>query len=164
MRCWALFAGNGVAMADEIYTPDEDRVIQLAVTRGSKPKPKPATEVFADQWRERKLPAFVREYEFATRINRKWRFDFVCVLRRTPKPLKLAVEIEGLVMRRVNGSWQVGGRHGSIKGFKDDCEKYATAAVFDWKLVRFEQSHVRSGYAIDMCVRILASHGWKPKS
>jgi hypothetical protein len=129
-----------------------------------------AADLFARQCRERRLPAFIREYHFAAKLNRGWKFDF-CWVYRTPqadllaKPLKLAVEIEGIVMRRTkSGEWIMSGRHATIGGFKDDCIKYATAAMLDWRLMRFEQSQVKSGFAVAMVMRSLARNGWKPRS
>lgn len=82
----------------------------------------------------------------------QWRFDF------SWPELLVAVEVEGLVvMRGEDGHTQVKGRHANISGFKDDCEKYAWAAVLGWRVIRFEQSQVRSGFAIDMLVRLLAA-------
>jgi very-short-patch-repair endonuclease len=105
---------------------------------------------FADQVAERSLPEPVRELAFAADLGRRWRFDFAWPDHR------VALEIEGLVVMRVNGELQVKGRHASITGFKDDCEKYAWAAVLGWRVLRFEQSQVKSRFAIDMLVRVLA--------
>lgn len=82
----------------------------------------------------------------------QWSFDFAWEAQR------IAVEVEGLVVfKGKDGHTQVGGRHANIQGFKDDCEKYAWAAVFGWRVLRFEQSQVRSGFAIDMLVRMFAA-------
>ena len=54
--------------------------------------------------------------------KRKWRFDFCW------PEIKLAVEVEG-------GTWS-GGRHNTGKGFEDDCEKYAEAALLGWTVLR----------------------------
>lgn len=161
----------------EIYTLPDDlgetarsKIIQLrsvdsSLNRKKKKDEKPSIELFVDQCRERKLPAFVREYAFASRLNRKWKFDVCWVYKNELGTLKLAVEIEGIVMRRTkSGEWIMGGRHATIQGYKADCVKYATAALLDWRLMRFEQSQVRSDFAINMVMRKLARHGWSPKS
>src|SRR5688572_3825862 len=73
-----------------------------------------------------------------------WRFDFAW-----PDRL-IAVEVEGVSVRKdaTTGKTQLGGRHAHITGFKDDCEKYAWAAVMGWRVLRFEQSQVGSGFAV----------------
>jgi len=105
---------------------------------------------FADQVAARGLPEPERELLFASELGRRWRFDFAW------PDHKVALEIEGLVVMRVNGELQVKGRHASITGFKDDCEKYAWAAVLGWRVLRFEQSQVKSKFAIEMLERVLA--------
>lgn len=112
---------------------------------------KAIAQKFADQCFERALPDHERELRFATEIGRHWRFDFAFPLH------KLAIEIEGLIVMRVNGELICKGRHASISGFKEDCEKYAWAVVLGWRVMRFEQSQVRARTAIDMTVRALAA-------
>lgn len=117
-----------------------------------------AEEDFAQQCRFHRMPVFEREFFFAQQIGRKWRFDFAW------RKLMIAVEIEGIVMRKINGIWQMGGAHGSIKGFKEDCIKYNTAALLGWTVLRFEQSMVKSEHALGITKRLLARRGWKQKS
>lgn len=62
----------------------------------------------------------VKEYRFHDK--RKWRFDFAI-----PEH-KIAIEVEG-------GVW-TGGRHTSPKGFLGDMEKYNTATVMGWRVLR----------------------------
>jgi very-short-patch-repair endonuclease len=112
---------------------------------------KAIAQKFADQCAQRELPDHERELRFAQGIGRQWRFDFAFPLHR------LAVEIEGLVVMRVNGELLVKGRHASISGFKEDCEKYAWAVILGWRVLRFEQSQVRDKTAIDMTARALAA-------
>lgn len=119
-------------------------------------KAKQIAQTFADQLSARGIATPEREYLFADRIARRWRFDFAW-----PDKL-IAVEIEGLVVRRVDGHLQVLGRHASITGFKDDCEKYAWAAVFGWRVLRFEQSQVKARFAADMVVRVMDAPQAKP--
>ena len=75
-----------------------------------------------------------QEYRFHPK--RKWRFDFALPGR------KVAIEIEGLTAS--------GGRHQSIKGFSNDCEKYNRAAIMGWTVLRFTQKHLRDGSAYTM--------------
>jgi hypothetical protein len=132
-----------------------------------KQKGESAVEMFARHCRERGLPAYVREYEFAKRLHRGWKFDFMWVLRAKDgsEPYKLAVEIEGLVMRMTKSrEWVMGGRHATIAGWKEDAIKYATAAMLGWRLMRFEQSQVKSKFAVNMVMRALARNGWRPRA
>jgi len=167
---------------DDLGPTAKAKVIELRALdqklEAKKSKKSEGEELFASQCLAYKLPAFCREYPFgeqvtnqATGKKRKWRIDFVFTLNRKPlpsgyqpPPYRLGVEIEGIVMRRVNGQWQMGGAHASIQGFKEDCIKYATAEMLGIHLVRFEQSQVASRFAIQMVIRILARNGWKPQS
>lgn len=76
---------------------------------------------------------FERELEFHP--DRKWRFDFAC------RDLKLAVEVEG-------GTWS-GGRHIRGAGFREDCIKYAEAALLGWMVLRGDSSMVKDGSLAD---------------
>ncbi|MCD8295569.1 MAG: endonuclease domain-containing protein [Clostridia bacterium] len=62
----------------------------------------------------------VKEYRFHP--VRKWRFDYAL-----PRH-KIALEVEG-------GVW-TGGRHTSSKGFLGDMEKYNTATLMGWRVLR----------------------------
>lgn len=99
-------------------------------------------ELFAFHCRSFKLPAFHRNHRFALSIGREWRLDFAW-----PEWM-LAVEIEGLVVRRIGGMLITTGRHVSAEGFREDCVKYASAAILGWTVLRFEQSMVTKGEAI----------------
>lgn len=61
-----------------------------------------------------------KEYQFHS--QRKWRFDY-CI-----PELKIAIEVEG-------GAWTQG-RHTRGAGFIADMEKYNTAVVMGWRLLR----------------------------
>lgn len=71
----------------------------------------------------------VREYRFAP--PRRWRFDFAYPER------KVAVEVEGGVYSF--------GRHTRGKGYENDLEKYNTAVVMGWKVLRFTGGMVERG-------------------
>lgn len=102
------------------------------------------------------LPKFERQWPFAREIGRKYKADF-CSLE-----FRLIVEIEGLIVRRLPGGEIVlGGRHGTIGGFRDDCERQAIATELGWAYLRFEQSAVKSGAAIEHTQRVLVARGWK---
>ena len=61
--------------------------------------------------------------EFRFHKVRRWRFDFAI------PELKIAIEIEG-------GSWTQG-RHTRGAGFQGDMEKYNTAQLMGWKVLRY---------------------------
>lgn len=126
-------------------------------------------DVFAIQLRQFKTIEFKRQLKFARGILRgksgrgwrQWMFDFAF-----PK-FKLAVEIEGLVPRRLLDMETrqmvlvVYGGHATITGIKEDMEKYNAAALLGWTVIRFEQKDVKSRRAIDMTLRVLATKGWR---
>jgi hypothetical protein len=76
---------------------------------------KDAEEAFAGAWWGAEPP--VREHRF--HAERRWRFDFAW------PSIKLAVEIEGR------------GRHQTVVGFRNDCEKYNEALRMGWRVLRF---------------------------
>ncbi|EJW93329.1 hypothetical protein EVA_18564, partial [gut metagenome] len=62
----------------------------------------------------------VKEFKFHP--TRRWRFDYAL------PEYKIALEVEG-------GVW-TGGRHTSPKGFLGDMEKYNTATLMGWRVLR----------------------------
>lgn len=83
----------------------------------------------------------VREWMFAS--PRRWRFDFAW-----PKSeRKIAVEIEG-------GTW-IQGRHNRGSSIEKDLEKYNTAALLGWTVLRFTTAMVKSGAAINLVLEAL---------
>ncbi len=96
-------------------------------------------EHFALQVKAARLPEMIREYRFAK--PRRWRFDFAY------PEAKLAVEIEG-------GIWN-GGRHTRGKGFEADAEKYNSAVLLGWKVLRFTGDMVGRGIALTMLEQAL---------
>jgi very-short-patch-repair endonuclease len=69
---------------------------------------------------------FVREHRFHS--VRRWRFDFAIPHQ------KIAIEIEGGIYTQ--------GRHTRGSGFSKDCEKYNTATVMGWAVLRFPANEV----------------------
>lgn len=99
----------------------------------------PGEEAFALHCRAEKLTP-EREYKFHPK--RKWKFDFAFVSSM------VAVEIEG-------GTW-VAGRHSrGGKAFAADCEKYNTACLMGWRVLRYTTEMVLAGTAIHETVRAL---------
>jgi len=78
-------------------------------------------EQFALVWRAAGGRSFVAEYRFAP--SRRWRFDCAWPSQR------VAVELEGGVYNQ--------GRHTRGAGYAADCEKYNTAALLGWVVLRF---------------------------
>jgi len=106
-------------------------------------------DLFAFHCKSFKLPTFERNHRFALSIGREWRFDFAW------KQLAIAVEIEGLVVRRIGGQIVTMGRHANPEGFREDCRKYAAAALLGWTVLRFEQDMVTKGEAIALTQRLI---------
>lgn len=113
--------------------------------------------------RSHRLPPVAREFRFACKtLGREWRFDFAWY------NFRVAAEFEGLVVRmlidpktgkRVRTLY---GRHATIDGFREDCEKYNSAALLGWTVLRFEKEQIRKGDAVEMTKRVLMSRGWRP--
>ena len=78
--------------------------------------------------RAHKLPIPVTEHKFHP--TRRWRFDYAW------PDQKIALEQEG-------GVWR-GGRHTSGAGFVKDMEKYNTATLLGWRIIRGTPQQVRS--------------------
>jgi very-short-patch-repair endonuclease len=98
------------------------------------------SDLLALQMRERKL-SFVPEYRFHP--TRRWRADFA-LPKENPR---LLVEVEG-------GVW-VQGRHQRGKGFEDDCEKYASAMMEGYAVLRVTPRQIMNMKAIDWIVTLL---------
>ncbi|MDM1279051.1 DUF559 domain-containing protein [Acinetobacter indicus] len=75
---------------------------------------------------------FVQEFQFHEK--RKWRADFHI------SNTKLLIEVEG-------GIWS-NGRHTRGKGYLGDMEKYNTATMMGYQVLRFSTEQVKSGFAI----------------
>jgi len=73
-----------------------------------------------------------REYKFHP--SRKWRADFAFIEQ------KILIEAEG-------GTFS-GGRHTTGSGFEKDAEKYNTATLMGWRVLRFTARMIQSGQAL----------------
>lgn len=93
----------------------------------------------AFQIKATKLPEPEREYRFHP--LRQWRFDFAW-----PDQF-VAVECEG-------GGW-VNGRHNRSQGSQKDMQKYNSAALFGWRVLRYTKEMIEDGIALQDIERIL---------
>ena len=82
----------------------------------------------------------IKEHKFHP--VRKWRFDYAI------PTAKIAIEVEG-------GVW-TGGRHTSPKGFLNDIEKYNTATIMGWRLLRTTPDRLCSNETLQMVRDIIA--------
>jgi hypothetical protein len=94
-----------------------------------------APVVFVLQIRHAHLPEPEAEFRFSG--DRLWRFDYAW------REEKLAVEIEGGISR-----WKPG-RHTRAIGYQCDLDKYNTAVLMGWRLLRFSTRDILEGRAID---------------
>ena len=76
----------------------------------------------------------VKEYRFHPK--RKWRFDYAF------PAVKLALEVEGGVWTR--------GRHTRPKGFLNDVEKYNTATLLGWRVLRTTPTELYTNSTLNM--------------
>jgi very-short-patch-repair endonuclease len=87
---------------------------------------------FFFQCRALGLPEPEREFRFHP--VRKWRADFAFI------PERILIEIEG-------GTYK-NGRHTRPVGYEKDCEKYNSAQMDGWMVLRYTAGMVRSGEAV----------------
>jgi very-short-patch-repair endonuclease len=89
-------------------------------------------EAVAFQFKAAQVLPPTREYRFDA--QRRWRFDFAWPDQR------LALEVEG-------GTWTAG-RHSRGKGIEGDCEKYNSALLAGWRVLRVTGDQVANGQAL----------------
>lgn len=97
----------------------------------------------------------VRQLHFAKSMKRRWRFDFAF------PDFKVAVELDGVVMKRINGTWLTMGRHADVKGMRADNQKGVAAIMCGWSVLHFLQDEVKPRRAINTTLRVLAQRGWR---
>lgn len=126
-----------------------------------------AEDIFATQCRVFGLPDTRTQYRFETELRseksgrlRQWKFDFAW-----PQYM-LAVEIDGVVMRRMQGfdkkwRWVATGGHSDIQGMRDNNKKINRAIETGWSVLRYLEEEVQPGRAIQQTMRVLALRGWK---
>jgi very-short-patch-repair endonuclease len=89
-------------------------------------------EMLFIQIKDKGLPAPRIEFKF--HHKRLWRFDFAY------PEIKLGIECDG--------SPRQYGRHNRGGGFENDCQKYNTAILEGWRVLRFTCRMIKSGEAI----------------
>lgn len=121
---------------------ESDLAKQLpSVTRlPAQPKVNKALAAVSFQCKMLGLPAPVAEFRFHP--TRKWQFDLAW------PDLKVAIEQEGIVYPKEAGDHRLGGRHVSVKGFRDDLEKYGEAFKLGWRVLRALPEQVENGQAM----------------
>ena len=103
--------------------------------KGSSRGPKgPQRDLFTETCLKELGIEVVKEFQFHP--TRKWRFDYAVPSR------KVALEVEG-------GAW-TGGRHTRAQGFIADMEKYNTAALFGWRVLRVIPDDLLSGSTLQL--------------
>lgn len=102
--------------------------------------------------KQERLPVPVTEHVFHP--TRKWRFDAAYVEE------KIAIEIEGGTGWKRDGGKS---RHLTPSGFREDVEKYNSAAILGWCLIRLTPAMLRDGTAIEAIGRALKAR-WKERS
>jgi very-short-patch-repair endonuclease len=85
------------------------------------------------------LPAPESEYRFHP--SRRWRFDYAVPDK------SVAIEVEG-------GAW-ISGRHTRGAGYVADLEKYNTATVMGWRVLRFTPQQISDGTALNLIEQLL---------
>lgn len=115
-----------------------------ALARGERPRPerrgKRTEDSLAAQLQHAGI-AFEREYRFA--LDRRYRFDF-----RITEVEDLAVEIDG-------------GCHTVRARFASDLDKHALALLYGFRVLRVSPEQVRSGEALALIERLLATIRYK---
>lgn len=116
-------------------------------TRQTKPQT-PKSDFFTVLCRSDLKVECIKEHKFHP--TRKWRFDYAIPAH------KIAIEVEG-------GVW-TGGRHTSPKGFLNDMEKYNTATIMGWRLLRTTPDRLCSNETLQMVRDIIAGDQSGPQS
>lgn len=98
------------------------------------------------QCRAAGLPEPVREFRFHDGA-RKWRLDYAWPAQH------VALEREGIVYTK--GDYRAGGRHASVKGFREDTVKYGEAFRMGWRVLRCLPSQIDNGQALRWLLPIL---------
>lgn len=119
-----------VAEYRKLYKPKEQKTKRRSNVKGERAISE-GEAVLVQQLKALKI-RFEQEYQFHP--SRKWRADFYLTGTR------ILIEVEG-------GIWS-GGRHTRGKGYIGDMEKYNSATMMGYQVIRFSTEQVKSGLAI----------------
>lgn len=119
-----------------------NKVINRAKKTREKPKKEPLRDFFTSLCQSDLHVECVKEFRFHP--TRLWRFDYAI-----PEH-KIALEVEG-------GVW-TGGRHTSPKGFLGDVEKYNTATLMGWRVLRTTPDQLLSAQTLSMLREAIENH------
>jgi hypothetical protein len=112
-------------------------------------------ELFATQCRAYHLPPFEQQVTFAKQaLGRLWRFDFAF------PEYHLAVEIQGVVVRRIGGKVYTMGGHADVKGMRNDHAKHNAAILLGWSVLQFMPDDIKPKRAIETTILVLSRRGW----
>lgn len=113
-------------------------------------KPEPLNDIFSRVCASYHKVEVVKEYRFHPK--RMWRFDYAIPVH------KVAIEVEGATFKKTTYRDKktgekvtvMGGRHGIGEGYLNDMEKYNTATVMGWKVLRVTPSKLINSATIDL--------------
>lgn len=90
------------------------------------------------------IPVPVKEFKF--HHTRQWRFDYAW------PQYKIALEVEGGIFGYTDkqGNKRKGGAHSSVTGILRDLEKYNSAAVLGYRIIRVQPSDLMKTSTIEM--------------
>src|SRR5262245_430569 len=126
-------SGGCCRMTDRMSINQYRRVKPRTVRRDYKKE-------FLDQLHLAGLPTPEAEVAFAS--PRRWRFDWAF------KDQQIAIEYQG-------GNYTGKGGHNTVKGLRNDYEKFSEAAIRGWLLILIDSGSVRDGRAVTWVERAL---------
>lgn len=107
-------------------------------------KEKAGTSALIEQLAKHGVTGLVRQHRFHE--GRRWAFDLASL------EWKLAIEIQGVDHRRRG--------HQSVKGFKNDCQKFSAAFGMGWTVVPILHSMIADGSACELIASGLKQRGF----
>lgn len=121
------------------------------------PKKQGPEDLLDFQFRSRGLPPFVRQLRFAAKaMGKQWRFDFAF------PEYHLAVEIQGVVVRRIGGKMVTMGGHADVQGMRNDHAKHNAAILLGWSVLQFMPADIKPQRAVSTTIEVLTVRGWRP--
>lgn len=148
--CSISSLGRGIVTSMSLAEYKTQLKHQKKPAKGRNSRPKVKTVKASNKF-EAKLALELRAYkiefdeEFHFHPSRKWRADFHLISR------KILVEIEGGLFS--------GGRHTRGKGYIEDMEKYNSATMLGYQVIRFSTQQVTSGKAIQEILKMVGDLG-----